>query len=509
MERNECRVLMVYANLMLATMFPMGIAMLSGALRREGHAIRLFDTTFYETEQRSPDEYRLENLQLRPYDTEKRREGLRSVDQMLVDLRAAIDEFQPHLIAVSSTEDTFGIALDLLAATRDYDIPVLCGGVFPTFAPERVIAEPDIDIICVGEGEGPIVDLCDLLMKGEDYSRVPNLWVKRASGMITRNPVRPVLDLDELPLPDFSLFDHHRMLTPQRGHLLQWGPVETHRGCPYRCAFCNSPAQQNLYRDARAGSFFRLRGIEGVRRDLVHLRDNYDVNYISFTADTFLAMPRRYLEEFVEMYQDVGLPFWCQTRPETLNAEVVALLERAGCADLSVGLEHGDERFRREVVRRDYTNETLVDSLSTLEGSSINVKVNNITGYPLETRELAWATLMLNRRIRDITHTTNCFHFVPYRGTPLRRRAVELGFITDETETCHNFKDTVMDMPNYAKDEIRGFVRTFQLYLRFPESEFPRISVAERMDDTGNAAFLALREEFLGQHYQQDQAQLA
>lgn len=506
MQRNECRVVLVYANLMLSTMFPLGIALLSSVLKRNGHKVSLFDTTFYETDKLSPDEHRLNNMQLKPFDTGTRRRGLKPIELMIPDFRALIEEVQPHLLAVSTTEDTFGIALALLAGARDYDIPVLVGGVLPTFAPARVIREPDVDMVCVGEGEGPMSDLCDLMMRGEDYSNVANLWVKKTGGLIKKNPVRQVQDIDTLPQPDFALFEGDRFLWPQRGTLYRQGPVETHRGCPYRCAFCNSPAQQDLYRDARAGSYFRLKRLDLVHRDLLDIRDAQGINYISFTADTFLAMPKKYLHGMVEVCQDVGLPFWIQTRPETLNKEVVRLLEEAGCTDISVGLEHGNETFRKEIVGREYSNKLLEDSMATLEGSSIHVKVNNITGYPTETRDLAWDTLKLNRRIAHVTHTTNCFHFVPYRGTALRRMAIELGYITDETETCHNFKDTVMDMPGYTKDEIRGVVRTFQLYLRYPESEYARIKPAERMDDEGDAAFLALREEFFQRFAQPGQA---
>jgi hypothetical protein len=136
-----------------------------------------------------------------------------------------------------------------------------------------------------------------------------------------------------------------------------------------------------------------------------------------------------------------------------------------------------------------------------MSGSSINVNVNNIVGLPMETRALTWDSIRINREIADVIHTANAFPFVPYHGTPLRDVALREGYITDDTQVEHNMKDTVMNMPAYRRDEIRGAVRTFTMYMRFPKSEFDRIAVAERMDDRGDRMFFELREEFIARYF--------
>ena len=201
------------------------------------------------------------------------------------------------------------------------------------------------------------------------------------------------------------------------------------------------------------------------------------------------------------MYQDFNLPFWCQTRPETLTRERIKILERMNCLNMAVGIEHGNEDFRREVVKRSYSNELLVECLDLMKESSINVNVNNIVGLPGETRDLTWDSIAINRRIRDSIHTANAFHFAPYHGTPLRDVAIRMGYLKDETRVAHNMKDTVLDMPQYTRDQIHGAVRTFTMYIRFPEEEFGRIAVAERMDKVGDRAFRSLREEFIAQYF--------
>jgi radical SAM superfamily enzyme YgiQ (UPF0313 family) len=257
----------------------------------------------------------------------------------------------------------------------------------------------------------------------------------------------------------------------------------------------------DLYKK-EGGQFFRLKSIDKVHEELRALKDVHRVEYIHFPADTFLAMPDAHLAALAEVYQDVKLPFWCQTRPETLTRERVRLLEYMGCLNMAIGIEHGNEDFRREVVRRSYSNELLLDSFELLCGSPINVNVNNIVGLPGETRELTWDSIRLNRKIAPVIHTANAFHFAPYHGTPLRQVAIQKGYLKDEMRVQHNMKDTVLDMPRYSRDQIRGAVRTFTMYMRFPEREFGRIAEAERLDDRGDRAFRELREEFIARYFE-------
>ena len=498
---GSIRVLFIYPNLMLQTMLPSSMTVLSAVLKSRGHSVDVFDTTFYATEEHSSNEYRVQRLQMRPFDTGAQRKLLRSVESMVQDLRSKIEAFQPHLIAVSALEDTFLLGAQLLDAVRDYAIPHLVGGIYPTFAPDLVIAHPSVDMICIGEGEGALVDLCETLATGKDTSTISNLWVKKRAGEIRKNPIRPALNLDELPLPDYSLFPEQRMYFPMGGRLLRIGAVETHRGCPYRCTFCNSPGTYDLYGDAAAGNFFRLKSVENVYRELRYLIDEKKVEYIRFPADTFLAMPNAYFYDFAEMYKQVRLPFWCQTRPETLTQERVNILSEIGCADISIGIEHGNEDFRRDIVGRNYSNELLLERVGNVRDASFKLRVNNIIGLPRETRRLTADTIAINRKIQSLVECANAFHFAPYRGTKLRDLALRLGYIKEDTVVEHNTKDTVLDMPQYPREHINGAIRTFNMYLRFPESYFPKIAVAEKFDKEGNRMFEALRQEFSERYY--------
>ena len=89
-----------------------------------------------------------------------------------------VKQFSPDLLALSCTEDMFHLGINLLRRTRYRNILTIAGGVFPTFAPELVLSYDEIDIVCKGEGENALLELCSRLKKGQDYYDIQNLWLK-------------------------------------------------------------------------------------------------------------------------------------------------------------------------------------------------------------------------------------------------------------------------------------------------------------------------------------------
>lgn len=508
---KQFRVLFVYPNLYMMNMMPPAIAVFSALLKQKGIDVALFDTTYYPWDhsgapatgqgigrfEMSSDKRKELTLQVRPFNLEERGIIPKETD-MVEDFKNLVDTFRPDLIAMSCVEDTFPQGVYLLDQIRDRKIPTLLGGVFATFAPHIAIGKDCIDMVCVGEGEGALVDICERMSLGKDRSEVRNLWVKDAEGRIRKNPQGPLVDMDALPVMDFEIFEENRIYRPMAGEIYRMIPVETHRGCPYTCTYCNSPAQVSLHRDNKIGRFFRKRSIEKIRDELEYLVRRWKAEYVYFPADTFLAWTDEEFLRFIRMYEEFRLPFWMQTRPETVTEDKVDLLKSVNCHRVSIGIEHGNEKFRREVVDRRISNDELIHR-TNLIGRSIPVSVNNITGFPLETRELAFDTIRLNQHLQ--VDTMNCYTFMPYHGTPLRKIAIERGYLERDAVTCSLTAGSILNMPQYPRAEIRRIVRVFSLYARLPASEWPRIRVAEEDSEEGNAVFNELRDLYIAKYF--------
>lgn len=499
---RDFKILFIYPNLRGMNMLPPAIALFSRILKDNGFEVALFDTTYYNTgNDFDSDKEKEKNLAVRPFDMSKK-VSLKTTDPF-DDLDKLVNSFQPDLIAMSVTEDMFPLGLRLLRHIDKYDILTIVGGVFPTFAPHKVIRNKEIDIVCVGEGEDAILDLCLSLRDSRDYSGIHNLWIKTDTGEIIKNPVRHVTNFDKNPLPDFTLFEEARLYRPMAGKTYKMLPVETHRGCPYQCTFCNSPAQRKLYREAHAGNFFRKKSIDVVRKELEFYKNKWEAEYFYFSADTFFAYTDKEFDEFVEMYKDIKVPFWCQTRPETITEERVKKLSDVGLHRMALGIEHGNEDFRRKIINRKVKNEVIIRALDIISNYALpaGVSINNIVGFPTETPELAMDTIELNRKIADKVDTMNCYAFTPFHGTPLRDLSVKLGYIQEDTFTGCLTGEPVLNMPQFPKEKIKGIMRTFSLYVRFDKSRWKEIEIAEKFTPEGEQMFQKLREEYIHNYF--------
>ncbi len=491
------KVLFLYPNIQGMNMFPPAIAVFTSLLKSHGHIVDLFDTTNWIIPEEgviNNDKEKEKYLTARPFDDSKLKSEVRDSD-VFYDFRDKIKSFNPDLIAVSVTEDIYQIGIKLLRSIsdlkNDLNIPTIMGGVFPTFAPEKCIANPEIDMICVGEGENTIVELCNRMEEGKSHHNIDNLWIKLKDG-IKKNPIGPPVNIDNNPLLDLSLFDESRLYRPMQGQVLLMPPIETHRGCPYQCTYCNSPSQREFYKDT-GKPYFRKKTINIVHRELKYFKDVIKAEAIFFWADTFFSYTNDEFDEFCEMYQDIKLPFWCSSRPETISEEKIKRLMELGLFRMGFGVEHGNEEFRKKILKRNVSNKVMIENFKILNKLGLPFNVNNIVGFPNETRELAMDTIELNRHIES--DNANIFSYSPFHGTPLRKMAEELGFCNKDIIARSIMQPTLLNMPHFPPDAIEGIRRCFILYIRMPKSRWPEIKKAEILNAEGNKIWEELRDE--------------
>ncbi len=494
------KVLLVYPNYSMVNLLPTNIGILTACLKQNGFTVDLFDTTFYRTSERTLDEIRVENLQVRKFNLEEA--GVRfKTTNYVDDFKKKVAAFKPDLIGVTTVEDTWPQGKKLIEAVRDYPAPVIVGGVFPSLAPECVIEHPDVDMICVGEGEYALIEVATRLMNNEDCSTIQNLWVKK-DGEIRKNPMRPPISMDEVPFGDFDLFEVERFYRPMQGKVVRMAPIETDRGCPYKCRFCEAPSLVGLYREQTGQYYFRRKSWTKVREEIDLYRRKYNAEYIYFNAETFLAMSEEEFKEFIRVYENVRLPFWMQTRIETITESRVKELERVNCNRISFGLEHGNEEFRKKIVGKGFANSQIVSVFQIMDQYSIPITINNILGFPGETRDLVFDTIELNRQLG--TDSVNAYVFTPYRGTAMYNDAVTKGYVDPDAETNSIITGSILDMPTISKDEILGLVRTFSLYVKFPKEEWPDIRKAEKFTPEGNRKFEELSARYYERFFDHD-----
>ena len=331
-----------------------------------------------------------------------------------------IKKYGPDLIAFSTMTGPHKWVLETAEKVkRNLDVPVILGGAHPTFFPE-IIHDPSVDIVCMGEGEYAALELAEKLDKGEDISRIKNLWVKK-DGQIIQNELRPLIgDLDELPFPDRTLYDNCAILrsVPAMKFL-------TGRGCPYRCSFCFNHKFNEMYRGL--GGVVRKRGVDSLVSEIKETAQKYRLKLIRFPDDTFTGN-RHWLLEFLNKYKEkINLPYTGLARANELNEEAVKMLKSSGCLNIFFGLETGDEEMRNKILKKNLTDKQIIDAAALLRKHQVKFGTYNMFGLPDETLSMAFETIKLNRKIKPDYTISNVFQ--PYPKTEIADYAAEHGML--------------------------------------------------------------------------------
>ena len=429
---GEFKVLLVYANSFMDTLFPVSISSISGALKKIGAQVECFDSTFYpdqaEYKDSSSDTKKTEKFQVFPVNYDEVGIHPRETD-IFDDFRKKVIEFKPNLIGVSAVEPTFLLGIDLLKCVQDLGVPNIVGGVHAIFSPADVMEYDVVDMVCIGEGEACIVELAEKMRSKKNYTDIKNIWARK-NGEVVKNEKSEIDSLDKLPTLDFTVFEPERIYRPMSGKLWRMVPIEFSRGCIYKCTYCSAPGFLDNFKEQ--GDWLRNKPMDLIFDEIRYYIKELNVEYFYFVSETFLAIPKARLDEFFDRYEEIKIPFWFNTRAETIKEHTVKRLEEVGCHRISIGLECGNEEYRRTMLQRPVSNTKTIEACLLFKDSPIQLSANNIIGYPEETRELIFDTIELNRQVSEGVEAHSCSIFQPYRGTWLHKYCVEKGYWPEE-----------------------------------------------------------------------------
>ena len=390
-----------------------------------------------------------------------------------------IDEFKPDVIALSSMTMSFDFAISLLNRVDCKGAKVIVGGVHATIAPEDALSQSVVDIITIGEADETFPELLTLMQNGEDYTNVKSMHFKMPDGSIKKNPLAARPGVDDLPCPDWDLFDIKHLFRPFDGKIYKGSFYSQSRGCPMSCTYCVDPT----IADVTGGNkgYFRFQHPETTYNHLSELKSKYGARWLKFSDDTFLLPKADHLEHLRDLIKPLDILFGCSVMPNTIRENKVDLAKEMGCVAMSVGIESGDPDVRKKLMRH-YNNEKLVDNLQMVINKEIRVSTFNIIGFPEENRDQVFKTIELNREIG--TSACNVYILYPYPGTPIAiKNKIPLrdqnGKIPTQDIACE------LGLSEMSSDELRGLLKTFNLYLHINKPLWPIIRLAEKQTETG------------------------
>jgi radical SAM superfamily enzyme YgiQ (UPF0313 family) len=257
--------------------------------------------------------------------------------------------------------------------------------------------------------------------------------------------------LERLPFPDREIWHDWVRQGPRTRQV-----VLPSRGCPYNCSYCSNHG----LRKTAAGKYVRLRAPVNILQEIQDLKQRYPETIDIHLESETIAIDLDWLNELTERIRvfndqlDKKISFACNFRVARpfLTEQVFAALERANVRTISIGLESGSERIRREVLRRVYSNEDFFQAVALARRHGMNVDVFNMIGLPGETLADHLETIEVNRRVCPNRSYTSIFF--PYPGTDLFETCKAQGLLAAGDVTGERFRAT-LDCPKFRRAEIQ------------------------------------------------------
>ncbi|MGC1952772.1 MAG: radical SAM protein [Gammaproteobacteria bacterium] len=447
---------------------PLGIMSLSSVLKRAGHECVMFDQAHPET----PNDFIIEQL--------KRR--------------------KPALVGLSFLSTTSYPYAKILARqirAADSRVKLAFGGVFASLNAGLVKQQcPEVDFVCRGDGEQLLLDLLERIDDPHEVKGVT--WAK--DGRVMNNPNRTLeRHLDQWPFPDresleLDFVESMPLDVPAVLSMERFTTMQTSRGCPWPCVFCDIPT----FNEGK----WRARSAQHVVEELTYLEEN-GYGSVYFVDDHFLLQPKR-IEAICKgvIGAKLSIQWGIEGRVDSVAQHLFPAMAQAHCRTVMFGIESGSQKIL-DRLHKEQTLEDVATAVHNAKKAGIEIVHGFFTvGNPDETVEDMQKTFEFAARLPLDTFGFN--RLCVYRGTPLWQEYLRRGLVSDAKDWYKYFKCSEIDptcLPGEVIHSVRqtGLKKLF-LYklIHYPLQTFKLLRRFLRYMPLRDVAYLIIK-PFLGQ----------
>jgi radical SAM superfamily enzyme YgiQ (UPF0313 family) len=333
----------------------------------------------------------------------------------------------------------------------DSTVKLAFGGVFASLNAGLVKLQcPEVAFVCRGDGEQLLLDLLAHLNDPEGVAGLT--WMK--DGHVINNPGRPMeRQLDQWPFPDreslkLDFVESMPLDVPAVLSMERFTTMQTSRGCPWPCIFCDIP----IFNEGK----WRARSAEHVVNELKYLEaQGYGAVY--FVDDHFLLQSKR-IEAICNGVIDAGLRIqWgIEGRVDSVAQHLFPVMAKAHCRTVMFGIESGSQKIL-DRLKKEQSLEEVTTAVKNAKKAGIEIVHGFFTvGNPGETVADMQATFEFAAKLPLDTFGFN--RLCVYRGTPLWQEYVKRGLVSDVTDWYKYFKCSEID-PTCLPGEVINTVR--------------------------------------------------
>ncbi|MDY6790618.1 MAG: radical SAM protein [Thermodesulfobacteriota bacterium] len=302
-----------------------------------------------------------------------------------------------------------GIEIARIARQIDPGVKIVFGGIGATFLWKHFLTHfEEIDYVVIGEGEYSFLKLVNCLKNNDPkgIETITGIAFKKNGEMLKTEPSKPINNLDELPVPAKYFTFNHLSLT---------------RGCPGKCTFCGSPRFW--------GTKVRFHSTEYFVEQLEALYQK-GITFFYFSDDTFTISKNRVIQICKKILQKKLKIAWVAiSRVNYVNDDIIYWMKKAGCIQISYGVESGSEKMRK-FLNKNISTDQIKTAFSITLKYGILARAYFIYGCPKESSESIQQTIELIREIKPLATIFYILDLFP--GTTLYEDYKQKHNVTDD-----------------------------------------------------------------------------
>ncbi|MAG77920.1 hypothetical protein CL616_00995 [archaeon] len=413
---SHMKVLLVYPNIVETPKdISLGLAIISSLLKKHNHKVKLLDSTFH-----NPNKQEIELI---------------------------TKQFDPDLVAVTAATNDLENAIRICKIIKNIKlVPIICGGYHATISPQDILDQDCFDVAAIGEAEQSLLEFINTLEKKEYNYKINNLWIKKEKEIIKNEISSLNQDLNSLPFADREIFDYQKYIDANRG----LATFMSSKGCPFQCSYCINKVLMEKYKGK--GKYLRFRSIDNLVKEIKQVTNNYKVKEIEFYDDTFTLNKER-TKEFAEKYKkEINIPFYINARVNAVSKQDFKLLKKAGCIRISIGIESGDPYIRNTILKRNQTNEQIINTFKWAREEGIKTYAFNMIGIPYEDEKSIKKTIALNQIAKPDYIGVSIFN--AFKGTELYDLCKKNNWLKEKNSSSY-FQSTNVIHPNFTIKKLK------------------------------------------------------
>ena len=407
---NQSKILLIeppfyrlFKNVYSLDRFPLSLGYLSSAVQNKTDwQVKAFNADFYPTSE-SPKIRWLSGAGFDNYLS-----NLNDLSKPIwKETELIIANFRPDIIGISCKSQNFKSACNIAKIAKSVNKKILTtvGGPHPTMVGPQVLNEPEIDIGVIGEAEQTMINLLNAFKGNMNLESVDGICFRQNDKVQLNLPREFITDLDSLGFPFASA--QSALMDYEKYPITAFRNIFATRGCPFNCFFCGSRKIWSRQ--------VRFRSPKNVIEEIKCLQ-KIGLKSVNFDDDNFGGGNKKYIIDLcnVLIAHTPKIKWSCEINVKLVDEEIVSLMKNAGCYQIALGVESGNNDILRQ-MRKGITVEEALKAANIVKKHGLITNVFFIVGFPQETESTLNDTFKAMKTI-DCNQLAYSI-FTPYPGT--------------------------------------------------------------------------------------------